>query len=113
MKHYQTVDPLQKESQVGRGLFGIRQLLIPHFKFQFSKSTKSTTFPIFLNLTYPLRKKSLSQNAQKSLENLNISRTKRDIFGNIKVSFLLVQPTCSFFKDGFHKKHANFIIVTI
>ena len=37
MKHYQTVDPLQKESQVGRGLFGLR-LLILHFKFQFSKS---------------------------------------------------------------------------
>ena len=55
MKHYQTVDPLQKESQVGRGLFGIR-LLILHFKFQFSKSIKSSTFHIFLNLTYPLRK---------------------------------------------------------
>ena len=55
MKHHQTVDPLQKESQVGRGLFGIR-LLILHFKFQFSKSVKSSTFHIFLNLTYPLRK---------------------------------------------------------
>ena len=55
MKHYQTVDPLQKEPQVGRGLFGIR-LLILHFKFQFSKSVKSSTFDIFLNLTYPLRK---------------------------------------------------------
>ena len=55
MKHYQTVDPLQKESQVGRGLFGIR-ILILHFKFQFSKSVKSSTFHIFLNLTYPLRK---------------------------------------------------------
>ena len=50
-KHYQTVDPLQKEPQVGRGLFGIR-LLILHF----SKSIKSSTFHIFLNLTYPLRK---------------------------------------------------------
>ena len=55
MKHYQTVDPLQKESQVGRGLFGIRVLIL-HFKFQFSKSVKSSTFHIFLNLTYPLRK---------------------------------------------------------
>ena len=61
MKHYQTVDPLQKESQVGRGLFGIRVLIL-HFKFQFSKSVKSSTFhifrspDIFLNLTYPLRK---------------------------------------------------------
>ena len=55
MKHYQTVDPLQKESQVGRGLFGIRVLIL-HFKFQFSKSVKSSTFHIFLNVTYPLRK---------------------------------------------------------
>ena len=54
-KHYQTVDPLQKEPQVGRGLFGIR-LLILHFKFQFSKNIESSTFHIFLNLTYPLRK---------------------------------------------------------
>ena len=54
-KHYQAVDPLQKEPQVRRGLFGIR-LLILHFKFQFSKSIRSSTFHIFLNLTYPLRK---------------------------------------------------------
>ena len=54
-KHYQTVDPLQKVPQVGRGLFGIRVLIL-HFKFQFSKSVKSSTFHIFLNLTYPLRK---------------------------------------------------------
>ena len=54
-EHYQTVDPLEKEPQVRRGLFGVR-LLILHFKFQFSKSIKSSTFPIFLNLTYPLRK---------------------------------------------------------
>ena len=40
-KHYQTVDPRQKEPQVGRGLFGIR-LLILDFKFQFSKSIKLT-----------------------------------------------------------------------
>ena len=32
------------------------RLLILHFKFQFSKSIKSSTFHIFLNLTYPLRK---------------------------------------------------------
>ena len=56
METLQTVDPLQKESQVGRGLFGTR-LLILHFKFQFSKSIKSSTFHIFLNLIYPLRKK--------------------------------------------------------
>lgn len=71
-EHYQTVDPLQKEPQVtGRGLFGIR-LLILHFKFQFSKSFKSSTFYAFLNLTYPFKKKiSHSQNAQKSPTNLH------------------------------------------
>ena len=63
-EHYLTVEPLKKEPQVGRGLFGVR-LLILHFKFQFSKSIKSSTFHIFLNLTYPLGKISLSQNAQK------------------------------------------------
>ena len=47
-KHYQTVDPRKREPQVARGLFGL--------VFQFSKSIKSSTFHIFLNLTYPLRK---------------------------------------------------------
>ena len=69
-KHYQTVDQPKTEPQVGSRLFGIC-LLILHFKFQFSKSIKSSTFHIFLNLTYPLRKKSLSKNAQKSLKNLH------------------------------------------
>ena len=55
-EHYHTVDPLEKEPQVRRGLFGVR-LLILHFKFQSSKSIKSSTFHIFFNLTYPLRKK--------------------------------------------------------
>ena len=54
-KHYQTVDPRKREPQVARGLFGIR-LLILHFKFQFSKSIRSSTYQIFLNLTYSLRK---------------------------------------------------------
>ena len=55
-EYYQTVDPLEKEPQSCRGLFGVR-LLILHFKFEFSKSIKSSTFHIFLNLTYSLRKK--------------------------------------------------------
>ena len=54
-KHYQTVDHYQRQPQVGRGLFDFH-LLILHFKFQFSKSIKPSTFHIFLNLTYPLRK---------------------------------------------------------
>ena len=57
-KHYQTADHPKRAPQVGRGLFGIR-LLILHFKFQFSKSIKPSTFHIFLNLTYPLRTKCL------------------------------------------------------
>ena len=40
-------------------LFGIR-VLIPHFKFQFCKSIKSSTFHIFLNLTQYLLRKNIS-----------------------------------------------------
>ena len=54
-KHYQTVDHPKREPQVGSGLFGIRVLIL-QFKFQFTKSIKSSTFHISLNLTYPLRK---------------------------------------------------------
>ena len=69
-KHYQTVDHPKREPQVGRGLFGIC-LLILHVKFQFTKSIKSSTFHIFFNLTYLLRKIALSQNAQKSPKNVH------------------------------------------
>ena len=65
-KHYQTVDHPKRESQVqqvGSGLFGI------HFKFQFSKSIKSSTCHIFLTLTYPLRKNMGS--FQKSPKNVH------------------------------------------
>ena len=65
-KHYLTVEPRKREPQVARGLFGIR-LLILHFKFQFSKSIKSSTSHIFINLTYPLRKKSLCPKMPKNL----------------------------------------------
>ena len=58
-EHYQTRLLIPKrEPRSGRGLFGVH-LLILHFKFQFSKSIKPSTFHIFLNLTYPLRKKYL------------------------------------------------------
>ena len=70
-KHYQTVDHLKREPQVGMGLFSVH-LLILHFKFQFSKFIKSSTFHIFINLTYPFRKTiSLFQNAPKSPKNLH------------------------------------------
>ena len=58
-EHYHTVDPLEKEPQVLRGLFGVR-LLILHFKFQFSKSTKSSAFHIFLNFKKFLNSKKIS-----------------------------------------------------
>ena len=51
------------------------RLLILHFKFQFSKSIKSSTFHIivFLNLTYPFEVKYLfpkmSKNHQKFTQN--------------------------------------------
>ena len=38
------------------GVVGACLVLILDFKFQFSKSIKSSTFHIFLNLAYPLRK---------------------------------------------------------
>ena len=69
----QLIDHLKWEPQVGMGVvtFGIR-LLILHSKFRFSKSIKSSIFfNIFFNLTYPLRKISLSQNDQKSPKDLH------------------------------------------
>ena len=72
-KYYQTIDPRTTQPQVARGMFAI-PLLILHFKFQFSKSVKSSTFHIFLNLTYALRKnlfpkmpKNLHKTAQQLL----------------------------------------------
>ena len=63
-KDYQTVGHPKYEPRVGKGLFGIRLLI--HYKFQFSKSIKSSVFRIFLNLIHSLGKISLSQNAQRS-----------------------------------------------
>ena len=56
--HYQTVDHPKRETQVSSGLFGVR-LLILHFKVQFTKSVKSSTFHISPNLIYLLGKKYL------------------------------------------------------
>ena len=60
-EHYQTVDlrppppPIPKgEPQVGRELFGIHPLILL-LKFQFSKYIESSTFYIFLHLTYPVK----------------------------------------------------------
>ena len=60
-EYYQTIDPLKREPQVGRGLFGVH-LLIFHFKFQVSKSIKSSTF----HLTNPLRKNISFQKCPKN-----------------------------------------------
>ena len=69
-KHYQTVDKPKWKRQVGRGLFGIR-LLILHFKFQFSKYIFND-FSYFLQFNPSFEKEiSLSQNVQKSPKNLH------------------------------------------
>ena len=72
-KHYQTVDHPKREPQVGSGLFGIR-LLILHFKFKFTKSIKSSTFHISLNLTYPLRKNISFQKCPKITQKITQNR---------------------------------------
>ena len=121
-KHYQTVDPLQKEPQLGRGLFGIRVLIL-HLKFQFSKSVKSSTFHIFLNLTYPLRKnlsfpkhlkitQKFTQNCQIADNVLSIGiwrRLKRDrdigrkaVLSDVKTAFTFT-PALSYGKTEFVK----------
>ena len=72
-KHFQTVEPppppLSKESpKLVGGLFGIR-LLILHIKFQFSKSIKSSTSHIFLNLTYSFSFPTFPKIVQKFTQN--------------------------------------------
>ena len=64
--HYQTVDP-SKESP--RLVEDCVHLVILHFKFQFSKSIKSSTFYIFLNLIYLSRKKISFSKCPKIYEN--------------------------------------------
>ena len=69
-EYYQTVDPLEKEPQVGRGLFGVH-LLILHFKFQFSPIFEIFNISYFPQLHLSFKKKiSPSQNAQKPSKNL-------------------------------------------
>ena len=109
-KHYQTVDHHKREPLVGRGLFGIR-LLILHFKFQFSRSIKSSTFHIFLNLTYPLRKNISFQKCPKitqkftqnrltvvnemSIEILRCLKRDRDIGRKAVISHVKTAFTCT------------------
>ena len=81
-KHCQTVDNPKWEPQAGREPFGIR-LLILHFKFKFSKSIKSLTFHIFLNLTYPLRKKNLFPSAEVIIAGAQIFKAAASRFVNV------------------------------
>ena len=96
-EHYHTVDPLEEEPQVRRGLFGVRLLLL-HFKFQFSKSIKSSTFHIFLDLTYPL-KKNLIQKMSKN--HPNIYTKPQDIGKCSKWRDLVLLETLSDVKTAF------------
>ena len=72
--------PKKSPRLVGESLVSIHDLLILGFKFQFSKSIKSSTLHIFLGsisaaLSCPqfkvnqFKKRSLSQNAQKFTQN--------------------------------------------
>ena len=47
-KHFQTGNPTKIEPQISRGLLSIHVLIL-HFKFQFSKYVKSSTFHVFVN----------------------------------------------------------------
>jgi len=72
----QTVDPpptKKREPQVCRGLFG-EHLQILHFKFQFHESIKSSTFHIYPNLTYPLRKNISFQKCPKITQKFTQNR---------------------------------------
>ena len=62
--HYQTVDPLKREPQIGRGLFAVR-LLILHFKFQFSKSIISLLVFNFTSIPEDSKRYSISMSAHR------------------------------------------------
>ena len=68
---YQTVDPLEKEPQVCRGLFGVRSInsSLQNSIFQIHQIFNISYFPQF----FFEKKKSHSQNVQKSSENLHKS----------------------------------------
>ena len=71
-EHYQTVDPLRKESLVCRGLFGAHLLINSSLKisiFQIHQIFNISYFPQF-NLSFE-KKKSHSQNVQKSPKSLH------------------------------------------
>ena len=63
--------------------------LILHFKFQFSKSIKSSIFHIFLILTYPLRKISLSQNAQKFTQNRQTTKENTELIKLLHITLII------------------------
>ena len=78
-EHYKTVDPLKREPQIGRRLFCVH-LLILHFKFQFSKSIKSSVniscFPQF-NLSFQKNSQKLPKNLHKIAERRLMKQTER------------------------------------
>ena len=63
-KHYQKVDPL----------FGVLLLQFFTSNFQFSKSIKSSTFRVFLNLNYPFRKNISFPKCQKITQKFTQNR---------------------------------------
>ena len=87
-KHYRTADYPKREPQVGSGLFGTR-LLILHFKFQFTKSIKSSTFHIPLILTYPQRKNISFQKCPKITQKFTQNRPTVVNVMNIEIQHCL------------------------
>ena len=69
LEHYTRQLTPKREPQVSREMFGV-PLLILYFKFQFSKSIKSSKFHIFLNLFYSLRIKFYFQKCPKNTRKL-------------------------------------------
>ena len=94
-----------KHYQVGRGLFGIR-LLIPHFKFRFFKSIKSSTFHIFLSLAYPLRKKYVFRKMPKNHPKI-YSKPPNSVYGYKHRDLALLETCAGYWQKGRVKRRQN------
>ena len=104
-RHCETVHHPKWEPQVGRGLFGIR-LLILHFKFQFSRPIKSLIFHIFPNSTYSLRKKYLFPKMSKNHPN-TYTKPPNGGYGNKQRDIALLKTWPRYWQKGRVKRRQN------
>ena len=100
-EHYQTVDPSKREPQVGRGLFGVH-LIILHFKFQFSKSIKSSLFHIFLSF----EKKNLFPKMPKNLPKI-YTKPPNSVYGYKHRDLALLETRPRYWQKGRVKRRQN------